>query len=64
MKYEIDNDKRLATTLRLALNESFPEPTFGAASVFGQQVVLEALLTFEDGGLAGAPQLLGAHKRR
>ena len=59
MKYRIDLD--LATELRLVLNESFPEATYGAIPVIDQYDALEAYRAYDDGALAEAPQALAVY---
>ncbi len=41
-----------ATDLRIALNEIYPEATYGAIPVIDQYDALEAYLAFDDGALA------------
>lgn len=61
MKHRIDFDHDLATELRLLLNESFPEATYGAIPVIDQYDALEAYRAYNDGALAEAPQALAAY---
>ncbi len=44
-----------------ALNEIFPDSTYGAVPVIDQNDALEAYLAFDDGALAEAPQALAAY---
>ena len=61
MKHTMDIDYDLATELRLALNESFPEATYGAIPVINQYDALEAYRAYDDGSLAEAPQAYAAY---
>ncbi len=61
MKHRIDLGHDLATELRLALNESSPEATYGAIPVIDQYDALEAYRAYDDGALAEAPQALAAY---
>lgn len=61
MKHRFDLDQDLATELRLVLNESFPEATYGAIPVIDQYDTLEAYRAYDDGALAEAPQALAAY---
>ncbi len=61
MKHRFDLDQDLATELRLVLNESFPEATYGAIPVIDQYDALEAYRAYNDGALAEAPQALAAY---
>lgn len=56
-----DPDEFTATDMRIALNEVFPEATYGAIPVIDQYDALEAYLAFDDGALAEAPQALAAY---
>ncbi len=61
MTTRFDPDKFTATDLRIALNEVFPEATYGAIPIIDQYDALEAYLAFDDGALAEAPQALAAY---
>ena len=61
MKHRIDLNHNLATELRLVLNESLPEATYGAIPVIDQYDALEAYRAYDDGALAEAPQALAAY---
>ena len=61
MANENDSNKFTATELRIALNEVFPDATYGAVPVIDQYDALEAYLAFDDGALAQAPQALAAY---
>ena len=61
MRNTFDPDEFTATNMRIALNENFPEATYGAISVIDQYELLEAYLAFDDGALAEAPQALDAY---
>ena len=61
MKHRIDLDHDLATELRLVLNESFPEATYGAIPVIDQYDALEAYRAYDDDALAEVPQALAAY---
>ncbi len=51
MTNAFDANEFTATDLRIALNEVFPEATYGAIPVIDQYDALEAYLAFEDGVL-------------
>ncbi len=59
-----DPDEFTATDMRIALNEIFPEATYGAIPVIDQYDALQAYLAFDDGALAEAPQALALHSQR
>lgn len=61
MTNKFDPDEFTATNMRIALNENFPEATYGAIPVIDQYDSLEAYLAFDDGALAEAPQALDAY---
>ena len=61
MTTRFDADEFPATDLRIALNEIFPEATYGAIPVIDQCDALEAYLAFDDGALAEAPEALAAY---
>ncbi len=61
MRNTFDPDEFTATNMRIALNENFPEATYGAISVIDQYELLEAYLAFDDGALAEVPQALDAY---
>ncbi len=48
MPFEIDIDGITATDMRIALNEFFPEATYGAIPVIDQYDALEAYLAIDD----------------
>ncbi len=54
MTNTFDANEFTATDLRIALNENFPEATYGAIPVIDQYDLLEAYLAFDDGALAEA----------
>ncbi len=56
-----DPDEFTATNKRIALNEIFPEATYGAIPVIDQFDALATYLAFDDGVLAEAPQALAAY---
>ena len=56
-----DPDEISATDMRIALNEIFPDSTYGAVPVIDQNDAREAYLAFDDGALAEAPQALAAY---
>ncbi len=56
-----DPNEFTATDMRIALNEIFPEATYGAIPVIDQYDALEAYLAFNDSALAEAPQVLAAY---
>ena len=61
MADQFDADDFTANDMRIALNEIFPESTYGAIPVIDQYDALEAYLAFDDGTLAEAPQALAAY---
>ncbi len=61
MTNTIDSDEFTATDMMIALNEIFPEATYGAIPVIDQYDALEAYLAFDDRSLADAPQALAAY---
>ncbi len=52
MTNTFDSDEFTATDLRIALNEIYPEATYGAIPVIDQYDALKAYLAFDDGALA------------
>ncbi len=67
MADQFDAHDFTANDMRIALNEIFPESTYGAIPVINQYDALEAYLAFDDGALAEAPQALAAfvsHQQR
>ncbi len=60
MTNKVEANEFSASDLRIALNETFPESTYGAIPVIDQYDALEAYLAFDDGTLAEAPQALAA----
>ena len=61
MPDQYDADDFTANDTRIALNEIFPNSTYGAVPVIDQYDALEAYLAFDDGALAEAPQALAAY---
>ncbi len=61
MTDQFDTDDFTANDMRIALNEIFPDSTYGAVPVIDQYDALEAYLAFDDGSLAEAPQALAAY---
>ncbi len=61
MSNENESNEFTASKMRIALNEVFPEATYGAVPVIDQYNALEAYLAFDDGALAEAPQALAAY---
>ena len=61
MTNTFDPDEFTATNMRIALNENFPEATYGAIPVVDQYDLLEAYLAFDDGALVEAPEALDAY---
>lgn len=49
-----------ATDMRIALNEYFPQATYGAIPIIDQYEALEAYLAFDDSAPAEAPQAIAA----
>ena len=61
MPDQFDTPGFTANDMRIALNEIFPESTYGAIPVIDQYDALAAYLAFDDGALAEAPQALAAY---
>lgn len=61
MASRINPSEISSTDLMIALNEVFPERSYGAIPVIDQFEALETYLAFEDGGLAEAPNALAAY---
>ncbi len=61
MPDQFDANDFTANDMRIALNEIFPDSTYGAIPVIDQSDALEAYLAFDDGALAEAPQALAAY---
>ncbi len=61
MPDQFDANDFTANDMRIALNEIFPDSTYGAIPVVDQYDALEAYLAFDDGALAEAPQALAAY---
>ena len=61
MTNTFDANEFTATDMRIALNENFPEATYGAIPVIDQYDSLEAYLAFDDGALAEAREALAAY---
>ncbi len=51
MPDQFDTDDFTANDMRIALNEIFPESTYGAIPVIDQYDALEAYFAFDDGAL-------------
>ncbi len=50
-----------ATDMRIALNEIFPEATYGVKPVIDQYDALKAYVAFDDSALTDAPEALAAY---
>ncbi len=61
MPDQFDANDFTANDMRIALNEIFPDSTYGAIPVIDQYDALETYLAFDDGALAEAPQALAAY---
>ncbi len=61
MTNRLDPHEFTATDLRIALNEIFPEATYGAIPVIDQYDALQAYLAFDDGAKVEAPVVLAAY---
>ncbi|MCH7831178.1 MAG: hypothetical protein IIB75_11590 [Proteobacteria bacterium] len=61
MPDQFDTPGFTANDMRIALNEIYPDSTYGAVPVIDQYDALEAYLAFDDGALAEAPQALAAY---
>lgn len=64
MQQTPDSDEFTAADIRIALNEIYPDSTYGAVPVLDQYDALEAYRAFDDGALAEAPQALTAYITR
>ena len=64
MTNKFDANEFIATDLRIALNEIYPEATYGAIPVIDQYDALATYLAFDDGTLAEAPEALAAYVTR
>ncbi len=58
---KVEANEFTATDLRIALNEVFPESTYGAIPVIDQYDALETYLAFDYGAKAEAPVVLAAY---
>ncbi len=58
MASKFDPNEISSTDMIIALNELFPETTYGAVPVIDQFEAFEIYAAFEDGGLAEAPSAL------
>ena len=61
MLSKFDSDEFTATRLRNALNEIYPEATYGAMPVIDQCDALEAYLALDDGALIQAIEAFAAY---
>ncbi len=61
MTNRLDPNEFTATDLRIALNEVFPESTYGAIPVIDQYNALSAYLASDDDTKAEAPVVLAAY---
>ncbi len=61
MVSKFDSDEFTATRLRIALNEIYPEATYGAIPIIDQCDALEAYLALDDGALIQAIEAFGAY---
>ena len=61
MMNKFDTEEFTATDLRIALNEIFPEASYGAIPAIELVAVLKAYLAFDDGALAEAREALAAN---
>jgi len=61
MPDQFDANEFTANDMMIALNEIFPDSTYGAIPVIDQYDALETYLAFDDGALAEAPQALAAY---
>ena len=58
---KVEANEFTATDLRIALNEVFPESTYGAIPVIDQYDALETYLASDDDTKAEAPVVLAAY---
>lgn len=61
MTLRIHQSTLTAMDLRIALDEAFPDHTYGAVPIIDQYDALEAYLAFDDGALDEAPMALAAY---
>ncbi len=61
MTNTFDANEFTATDLRIALNEIFPEATYGAIPVMDQYDALKVYVAFDDSALTDAPEALAAY---
>ncbi len=61
MTYSNQPKTLTARNLVIALNEVFPDSTYGAIPVVDQYDALEAYLAYDDGALAEVPKALEAY---
>ncbi len=61
MATKIDSNEFTATRLRIALNEIYPEATYGAIPIIDQCDALEAYLALDDGALIQALEAFAAY---
>jgi len=61
MNAKIDSNVLTAAHVAIALNEAFPESSYGAIPTIDQRDALAAYLAFDDGTFDEVPQALAAY---
>jgi hypothetical protein len=61
MKDTTESNAGAATKVRLALNETYPDSTYGAVPALDQYDAVEVYRAFDDGGLKTVPKALAAY---
>ncbi len=61
MRDTTESNACAATKVRLALNETYPDPTYGAVPALDQYDAVEAYRGFDNSGLKTVPKSLAAY---
>ena len=61
MRDTTESNACAATKVRLALNEAYSDPTYGAVPALDQYDAVEDYRAFDDGGLEKVPKALAAY---
>jgi hypothetical protein len=61
MRDTTESNACAATKVRLALNQAYPDSTYGAVPALDQYDAVEAYRAFDDGGLKTVPKALAAY---
>lgn len=61
MKFASEQDPVTAMDVFIAVNDEFPDATYGAVSVVDQYDAVEAYRAYDDGGLSEAPSAYNAY---